>query len=98
MAGGIAVPITQSPFMVMEGESAVFSYLIALVDKSLNVTSSVEVGHDYDGPLPDVVIIDRDNDRYDVIFPPISYGIEVTILLNETTISTEPLLLDLQCN
>ena len=98
VAGGIAVPLTPSPFTVMEGESAMLSFLIALVDRSLNVSSSVEVDHDFDGELPSANITNRNNDRYDVLFPPIAYGINIFIDFNRRSILAEPFQLDLQCN
>lgn len=85
----------------MEGESALLSFLIALVDRSLNVSSSVEVKHDFDGELPSANITNRNNDRYDVLFPPITYGIiNIFITFNRTIIlaDREPFQLDLQCN
>ena len=83
----------------MEGESAMLSFLIALVDRSLNVTSSVEVEHDFDGELPRAIITNRNNDRYDVLFPPITYGIiNINIVFNRRRISTETIGLDLQGN
>lgn len=88
-----------SPLRVTEGEPAVLSYLIALVNEYLNVTSSVEVEHDFDGELPPPVIINRENDHYDVLFPSFSFGIvSVFITFNRTVISTEPVELMLQRN
>ena len=101
VTGGIAVPLTPSPFTVMEGESAMLSFLIALVDRSLNVSTSVEVGHDFDGDLPNANITNRNNDRYDVLFPPITYGIiNIIITFNRRFILADlkPFELDLQRN
>ena len=95
MAGGIAVPLTPSPLTVIQGESAVLSYLIALVDESLNVSSSVEVEHDYDGELL-IIINELDNDRFDIIFPPVEYEVSIEIVFNRRPISTMPIELDVQ--
>lgn len=96
MAGGIAVPLTPSPLTVIQGESAVLSHLIALVDKSLNVSSSVEVEHFYDAELPPIIINELDNDRFDIIFPPVEYEVSIWITFNRRLISTMPILLDVQ--
>ena len=95
VAGGIAVLITSSPLTVIEGESSVITYLISLVNKSLNVTSSIQVWYVFDGNLP-VVVNDRGNDRYDVVFPPVPYGFPVDIAFNGTVISNQRIELDVQ--
>ena len=95
MAGGIAVLITSSPLTVIEGESSVITYLIALVNNSLNVTSSIEVQYFFDGNLS-VVVNDHGNGRYDVVFPPVPYGFSVDILFNGRVISNQQIRLDVQ--
>lgn len=97
LKGGIAVPLTPSPLTVFTGESPILTYLIALVNKSLNVISSIEVEHDFDGYL-NFSINSRGNDHYDVIFPPIPYGFFVDIIFNRMLISTEFIDLDVQSN
>ena len=95
MAGGIAVPLTPSPLTVIQGESSMVSYLIALVDESLNVSSSIKVEHFYDGELF-IIINELDNDRYNIIFSPVEYGFSIEITFNRRPISTIPFVLDVQ--
>ena len=53
---------------VIEGDDAVITYLIVLVDGSLNVTTSVVVDNDHDGELDPPRVVDRGNDIFDVVF------------------------------
>lgn len=94
--GGIAVPLTPSPLIVIEDESTILTYLIALMDRSLNVSSSIIVEHSYDGELSPIIIDELDNDRYDILFPPVSYGVSIEIVFNRTQISTNPIILNVQ--
>ena len=94
-AGGIAVPLTPSPLTVIEGENTILTYLIALMDRSLNVSSSIVVEHFYDGELL-IGINELGNDRYDILFPPVSYEVSIDIVYNRTQISTNPIILDVQ--
>ena len=95
VAGAIAVLITSSPLTVIEGERAVITYLISLVNKSLNVTSSIKVQHDFDGDLS-VIVNDCGNDCYDIVFPPVHYGFSVVIVFNRTVISNQRIELDVE--
>jgi len=74
------------------------TFLIALLDRSLNVTTSVQVEHDFDGELPDAIIINRDSDQFDIVFPPFIGPVFVEIVFNRTIISTEPIELIAQRN
>ena len=72
-------------------------FLIALLDRSLNVTSYIEVIHDFDGELSNG-IINHGSDRFDVAFMPFFGSFFVNIVFNGTAISTEPIELISQRN
>ena len=73
--GVLVVPLFSTPLIqVLVGDSAEFSYLIALVNSSLNVTSSVSVW--YTGPrnslLENLQLLDQGKDVYTFNIPSVN--------------------------
>ena len=66
--GALVVPLFSTPVLqVLVGDSAEFSYLIALLNSSVNVTSSVSVVYTGDPPnslLDNLELSDQGNDVY----------------------------------
>lgn len=74
--GVLTVPLFSTPFVqVLVGDTAQFSYLIALVNSSLNVASSVSVV--YNGPpnslLNNLQLLDQGNDAYAFSIPSVDF-------------------------
>ena len=75
----LAVPLFSTPFVqVLVGDSAQFSYLIALVNSSLNVASSISVV--YTGPpnslLDNLQLLDQGNDAYAFSIPSVDFAMD----------------------
>jgi len=90
-AGGAAIALTPSPVRVIEGDGAVITYLIVLVNNSLNVTTSIELDNDYDGELADPHVVDRGNDMFDVVYselPPLA-DFNVYLLFSGNRLTTD---------
>ena len=92
-AGGAAIALTPSPLTVVEGDDAVITFLIVLVNDSLNVTANIVVNNDYDGPLSDPLVVDRSNDMFDVIFsglPQLAF-FNVELFFRGNRLTTDPI-------
>jgi len=69
----------------------VITYLIVLVDDTLNVSAAVFVDNDNDGPLPDPIIYDRGNNVFDVVYSGLSrnFGFNIDLILDGSRLTEE---------
>lgn len=75
--GVLVVPLSSMPHQVLIGERIEISYLIALVNSSLNVTSNVVVSYILRENLK---LLDQGRDVYTVIIPSATLPMDRTLL------------------
>lgn len=84
--GVLTVPLFSTPFKrVLVGDSVQFSYLIALVNSSLNVTSSVFMTYhnSSNGLTENMKLLDQGKDVYTFNIPSATLSMDETIFILE---------------